>query len=39
VPKAIAAALALALAGQWMIESIIAFTTSLWERIPALVAG
>ncbi|MCL2091203.1 MAG: flagellar biosynthesis protein FliQ [Micrococcales bacterium] len=39
VPKAIAAALALAIAGQWMISSLIQFTTSLWERIPALVAG
>ncbi|MCL2468328.1 MAG: flagellar biosynthesis protein FliQ [Micrococcales bacterium] len=39
VPKAIAAALALAIAGQWMIESIVQFTTSLWGRIPTLVAG
>lgn len=39
VPKAIAAALALAIAGQWMIASIVEFTTQLWERIPALVGG
>ncbi len=39
VPKAIAAALALAIAGQWMIASIVQFTTQLWERIPALVGG
>ncbi|MDR3068998.1 MAG: flagellar biosynthesis protein FliQ [Cellulomonas sp.] len=39
VPKAIAAALALAIAGQWMISSIVQFTTQLWERIPALVGG
>lgn len=39
VPKAIAAALALAIAGQWMIESIVQFTTSLWDRIPTLVGG
>ena len=31
VPKAIA--------GQWMIASIVQFTTALWERIPALVGG
>ncbi|MCL2849505.1 MAG: flagellar biosynthesis protein FliQ [Micrococcales bacterium] len=37
VPKAIAAAIALAIAGQWMIESIVQFTTSLWGRIPTLV--
>ncbi len=39
VPKAIAAALALAIAGQWMISSIVDFTTSLWGRIPDLVGG
>ena len=37
VPKAIAAAIALAIAGQWVIESIVQFTTSLWGRIPTLV--
>jgi len=39
VPKAIAAALALAIAGQWMISTIVQFTTTLWERIPTLVSG
>ncbi|MCL2454532.1 MAG: flagellar biosynthesis protein FliQ [Micrococcales bacterium] len=39
VPKAIAAALALAIGGQWMIASITQFTTQLWDRIPSLVGG
>jgi flagellar biosynthetic protein FliQ len=39
VPKAVAAALALLVAGQWMISSLIQFTTELYARIPALVGG
>lgn len=39
VPKAVAAALALLIAGQWMISSLVQFTTELYGRIPALVGG
>jgi len=39
VPKAIAAALALVLAGHWMIQETVTFTHELFERIPQLVGG
>lgn len=39
VPKAIAAAIALVVAGQWMIASITEFTTELYEKIPTLVGS
>jgi len=39
VPKAVAAAAALLLAGHWMITELIAFTNELYGRIPALVGG
>ena len=39
VPKAVAVALALVIAGQWMIAEIVTFTQSLFERIPQLVGG
>jgi flagellar biosynthetic protein FliQ len=39
VPKAIAAAVALIVAGHWMISELVAFTTELFGRIPALTGG
>ena len=39
VPKAVAVAIALVIAGQWMIAEIVTFTTTLYERIPQLVGG
>lgn len=39
VPKAVAVALALVIAGNWMITEMIAFTNALFERIPQLLAG
>ncbi|WP_159810456.1 flagellar biosynthesis protein FliQ [Cellulomonas citrea] len=39
VPKAVAAALALLVTGQWMISSLVEFTTSLYAQIPALVGS
>lgn len=39
VPKAVAVAVALLVAGQWMISEMVAFTTELFDRIPALVGG
>jgi flagellar biosynthetic protein FliQ len=39
VPKAVAVALALLIAGQWMISSLVQFTTELYAKIPALVGG
>ena len=39
VPKAVAVAVALLVAGHWMISEIVAFTTDLYERIPALLGG
>ncbi|MBU4335366.1 MAG: flagellar biosynthesis protein FliQ [Actinobacteria bacterium] len=39
VPKAVAAALALLITGQWMISSLVEFTTELYSRMPALVGG
>ena len=39
VPKAVAVAVALVVAGQWMIAEMVSFTTDLFDRIPALVGG
>lgn len=39
VPKAIAAAAALLIAGHWMITELVTFTNELYGRIPALVGG
>ncbi|GAA3795498.1 flagellar biosynthesis protein FliQ [Cellulomonas soli] len=39
VPKAIAAAVALMVAGHWMIAELVTFTNDLFARIPALVGG
>ena len=39
VPKAIAAAVALIVAGHWMISELVGFTTELFARIPALTGG
>ena len=39
VPKAVGVGLALLIAGHWMIQESVAFTTALFERIPGLLAG
>ena len=39
VPKAIAVALALVVAGHWMISTLISFTVDLFARIPALTGS
>jgi flagellar biosynthetic protein FliQ len=39
VPKAIAAAIALILAGHWMITELVGFTDDLFARIPSLLGG
>ncbi|WNM24567.1 flagellar biosynthesis protein FliQ [Demequina capsici] len=39
VPKAIGVALALLIAGHWMIQEIITFTNDLFARIPGLLGG
>jgi flagellar biosynthetic protein FliQ len=39
VPKALAVAVALLVAGQWMISEIVTFTTDLYGRIPTLLGG
>ncbi|WP_062204791.1 flagellar biosynthesis protein FliQ [Demequina salsinemoris] len=39
VPKAIGVALALFIAGHWMISETIAFTNELFDKIPTLLAG
>ncbi|SEB89566.1 flagellar biosynthetic protein FliQ [Paramicrobacterium humi] len=39
VPKAVAVAIALVVAGNWMIAEMIAFTNELFSRIPQLLAG
>lgn len=39
VPKAVAVAVALIVAGHWMISELVAFTHELFERIPALLGG
>lgn len=39
VPKAIAVAVALLVAGHWMINETVSFTTELFGRIPTLLGG
>ena len=39
VPKAIAVAVALLVAGNWMITEMIAFTNEMFGRIPILLSG
>jgi flagellar biosynthetic protein FliQ len=39
VPKAIAAAIALLVAGHWMISEVVSFTDDLFARIPSLLSG
>ena len=39
VPKAIGVAVALLVAGHWMISELVTFTTGLFERIPSLLGG
>lgn len=39
VPKAIAVAVALLVAGHWMIAETVAFTTEMYGRIPDLLGG
>ena len=39
VPKAIAVAAALLIAGHWMIAESVSFTEQLFERIPSLLGG
>lgn len=39
VPKAVAVAIALVVAGHWMITEIVTFTHQLFDKIPTLLAG
>ena len=39
VPKAVAVAIALVVAGHWMISELVAFTHELFARIPTLLGG
>ncbi|PYI66868.1 flagellar biosynthetic protein FliQ [Arthrobacter livingstonensis] len=39
VPKAVGVALALLIAGHWMITEIVTFTHDLFDKIPALLRG
>ncbi len=39
VPKAIAAAVALLVCGNWMISELVSFTQELFDRIPSLLGG
>jgi flagellar biosynthetic protein FliQ len=39
VPKAIGVAVAMLVAGHWMISETVAFTHAVFERIPALLSG
>jgi flagellar biosynthetic protein FliQ len=39
VPKAVGVAVALLVAGHWMISELVTFTNDLFERIPALLGG
>lgn len=39
VPKAVAVALALWIAGHWMITEIVTFTEQLFEKLPSLLGG
>lgn len=37
VPKILAAALVIMIAGSWMLDSLVMFVTDLWQHIPDLV--
>ncbi|OZB49676.1 MAG: flagellar export apparatus protein FliQ [Cellulomonas sp. 14-74-6] len=39
VPKALGVAIALVVTGQWMISTVVTFTTDLYTRLPALIGG
>ncbi len=39
VPKALGVGVALLVAGHWMIQESVSFTTDLFERIPGLLGG
>lgn len=39
VPKAVAVAVALLVAGHWMISELVTFTNDLFSRIPQLLGG
>ena len=39
VPKAIAVCFALIVSGQWMISELVAFTHTLFDKIPSLLSG
>lgn len=39
VPKAIGVAVALMVAGNWMISEIVSFTNAMFEKIPTLLGG
>ena len=39
VPKALAVAAALVVSGNWMISEAVAFTNTMFERIPDLLSG
>ncbi|HEX5511430.1 MAG TPA: flagellar biosynthesis protein FliQ [Actinomycetales bacterium] len=39
VPKAVAVGVALLICGKWMLHEITAFTITLYDRIPDLLAG
>lgn len=39
VPKAVGVAVALLIAGHWMISELVTFTNGLFERIPTLLGG
>jgi flagellar biosynthesis protein FliQ len=39
VPKAVAVAIALVVAGDWMISEIVQFTNQMFDKIPTLLGG
>ncbi|MCX7522395.1 flagellar biosynthesis protein FliQ [Microbacterium sp. STN6] len=39
VPKAVAVAVALLIAGHWMISEIVTFTNEMFDKIPMLLGG
>jgi flagellar biosynthesis protein FliQ len=39
VPKAIGVGIAVLFAGNWMIHSMVTFTTELYERVPSLLSA
>lgn len=39
VPKAVAVAIAMLVAGHWMISEIVSFTNEMFARIPGLLGG